>query len=123
NRGKDAADELYFEDIFVAQGQYGFFDSSVPLSATRASGFGNINRHDALVSLSADSTTLLTYRDNKLWRSQLTSEGTWSAPVLLTGDVNLEESYTPHGVITADANRMYFSSERSGGEGALDLYV
>jgi outer membrane protein OmpA-like peptidoglycan-associated protein len=65
------------------------------------------------------------YEDNdvdhmKIYVSQQTTKG-WSKPKLLT--INDRQSDACHPTLSPDGKRMYFSSNRKGGFGGMDLYV
>jgi outer membrane protein OmpA-like peptidoglycan-associated protein len=65
------------------------------------------------------------YDDNdvdhmRIFMSQQTSKG-WSKPKLLT--INDRRSDACHPTLSSDGKRMYFSSNRKGGFGGMDIYV
>lgn len=93
--------------------------------------------HDGPVSFDAQNEILyFTRNDNKdngkkvryvdkvnymrLYSSSLT-EDSWGAPQLLP--INDEKSDACHPSVSADGQRLYFSSNRAGGFGGMDLYM
>lgn len=77
------------------------------------------------VSLSYDGTELYLYRSDEyngnLYVSKL--KGTaWSLPVKLNANINTPY-WEAHASLSRDGNTMYFSSNRPGGLGELDIYV
>lgn len=121
---KDYRDEKFYEDMFIARKkdkgftpaeQFSLEDKYVGLVL-------NSPRHDAVIGLSHDEKKLFTYKDDKVFVSELNSEGNWTGPTVLNETVNPKKGYQPHACLTADGNTLYFSSERKDGKGKLDLY-
>lgn len=113
-------DNKPFEDIFYAKK-----NSS---SWSRAENIGapvNTIFHDSNLALSADGKTLFLYNDvnnGDIFISTKQASGAWSAPAPIPGLIN--SSYTENSVsISPDGNVLYFSSNRPGGFGGLDLYM
>jgi len=111
----------YFEDIYISYKENGGW--------TEAKNIGlNINTetHDACVGLSSDGATLIIYRTNKnltggdLYWSKLEGE-TWKKPIKFGSNINTEYQ-EPSASLTADGNKIYFSSNRPGGYGGKDIY-
>lgn len=82
------------------------------------------DHHLAIANVSADGQTLIVYMDDNgdgnLFESKLIGE-VWSDPVLLGSDINTR-SWETHGALSADANTLYFVSDRKGGLGGRDIY-
>lgn len=121
---KDYRDEKFYEDMYLARKtdkgftpaeQFSLEDKYVGLVL-------NTPRHDAVIGLSHDEKKLFTYKEDKIWVSELNAEGNWNGPVVLNEAVNPKKGYQPHACLTPDGNTLYFSSERKEGKGKLDLY-
>ncbi|MEQ8323113.1 MAG: hypothetical protein RH916_00390 [Vicingaceae bacterium] len=86
----------------------------------------NSSTHDAAVGLSSDGNVILTYRTNKeltagdLYISREQKDG-WSEPEKLAEGIN-SEYQEASASITQDERIIYFSSDRPGGEGGMDIY-
>ncbi len=84
----------------------------------------NTLTHNSNTALSADGKTLFLYTDDgagDILQSRLQSDGTWSDPEPLPGIIN--SSYSEKSVsISKDETVLYFTSNRPGGFGGLDLY-
>ncbi len=80
--------------------------------------------HDSNLALSADGSTLFKFKDDgggDIYFSERDAAGVWSEPVPLPGIINssfAEKSVT----ISQDEKTLYFSSNRPGGFGGLDIY-
>ena len=76
-------------------------------------------------ALNADGTELYLYKqdnyDGNIYYSKLVGE-TWSPIQKLNRNINTKY-YESHASISADGNRLYFTSNREGGFGGLDIYV
>jgi outer membrane protein OmpA-like peptidoglycan-associated protein len=118
----DHWDEKYFEDMYVAVKSGARFGAPEKFSATNmyTSLIPNSRRHDAVVSLSLDEKQLITFRDNKLWISTL-QDGKWTGPEIMPKNINVGR-YQPHASLSYDGKTIYFTSDRSGGYGGLDIY-
>ncbi len=110
----------YDEDIFISRKKDGKWTQPEGISK-------NINTpgHDAAVSLSIDGTKLLILRDDDTGGSLYESrfDGTdWSKSEKLGKNINTKFRET-HGSYSADGKYLYFTSDRRGGFGELDIYV
>ncbi|MFN4235486.1 MAG: OmpA family protein [Bacteroidia bacterium] len=121
---KDYRDEKFYEDMFIARKtdkgyskaeQFSIEDKYVGLVL-------NSPRHDAVIGLSHDEKKLFTYKDDKVFISELNTDGNWTGPTVLNEAINPKKGYQPHACLTPDGNTLYFSSERKEGRGKLDLY-
>lgn len=85
--------------------------------------------HKASVSMSFDGRVMLMYiansNDNKTMDGDLYICNRvgyeWSEPVKLPDSINSSNRET-HAALSADGNTIYFSSDRPGGKGGLDIY-
>ena len=123
----DYLDELHYEDMFISRkgedGKYEFAERFV-VSDKFVGLIDNTPNHEAVVSLSKDEKKLLTYRENNLWISTFNEDSAaWTGPVRLDENINPRKTWQPHGSLTSDGQKLYFSSNRKGGFGELDLYV
>lgn len=84
----------------------------------------NINKNEATVGTSEDSQTILTYKDDKgegnLYISRLIGNQ-WSAPGKLDKTINTK-GWEENEYIPANGNMLYFTSNREGGYGGMDIY-
>ncbi len=80
--------------------------------------------HDSNLALSADGSTLFKFKDDgggDIYYSERDAAGVWGEPAPLPGIINssfAEKSVT----ISQDEKTLYFSSNRPGGFGGLDIY-
>lgn len=76
-------------------------------------------------SLNHDGTLLFLYKtdnfDGNIYSSEF-SIGTWSPIRKLNNNINTK-FYESHASISADGRRLYFTSNREGGKGGLDIYM
>lgn len=76
-------------------------------------------------SLNTDGTELFIYKDDKFdgnIYSTTYSNGSWTPIKKLNKNINTK-FYEAHASISADGKKLYFSSNRDGGQGGLDIYV
>ncbi len=113
-------DGQYYEDLYIsykANGQW-----TAPRNIMEV----NTDKHDACIALSPDGKQLFIYRDGRggdIYASTFDAiANTWSKPQSLGDNVNTKY-YEPSVSMTADGNTIYFSSNRPGGLGGLDIYV
>ncbi|MBX2896324.1 MAG: OmpA family protein [Cyclobacteriaceae bacterium] len=114
-----AADNEYYEEIFYSKKVDGQWTP-----ARNLSGPLNNNYHNASINLSPDGKEMLLYHDSNggdILASFLKPDGTWTDPkeILEINTEYIENSAT----ITADGNKLFFSSNRPGGYGGTDIYV
>jgi len=80
--------------------------------------------HIAGVALSADGNQLLMYRNDVNGKNIYESDfdgTTWTEPVKLPAPINSKFDET-HASLSSDNNVMFFTSDRPGGYGGLDIY-
>jgi outer membrane protein OmpA-like peptidoglycan-associated protein len=121
--GKDPYDQEYFEDIYISEKKDGKW--TAPKVMPRPI---NGNSHDACIALSPDGKTLFVYKTgsgrNKMgdiYYSKRNEDGSWSDPKSMGDKINTKYR-EPSISITHDGNTIYFSSDRPGGFGGLDIY-
>lgn len=111
-------DNKYYEDIFFAKKS-----GSTWSRAANIGGRVNTAFHDSNLAMSPDGNTLFIYNDDNggdIYFSERT-DGEWSEPIPLPGLIN--SSYEENSVTTtSDEKVIYFSSNRPGGFGGLDIY-
>ena len=76
-------------------------------------------------SLNSDGTLLFLYKTDKFDGNIYTSEyidGTWTPIKKLNRNINTR-FYESHASISADGKKLYFTSNRTGGIGELDIYM
>lgn len=115
-----ADDDKYFEDIYVSvKNENG--EWATPSNIGPAI---NTDGHDACISLSADGQQLYIYRDDwgdgNIYVSKLEND-VWSEAVLLGSDIN-SKAWETHASVSPDGQLLFFTSNRNGGKGGLDIY-
>ncbi len=111
----------YYEDVYLT-----FREESGKWSSPKLMNFGNyVDDNEATVSVSADGTEVFVYFDKEGGGDIYTSsflEGGYNAQLEhITGDIN-SDSWETHCTLTPDGNTMFFTSNRAGGYGGLDIY-
>jgi hypothetical protein len=118
-------DGQYFEDIYITHLKNGIWSDPKGISEL------NTNDHDASISISADGQELYIYKaehDNikkteggDIFVSRLKGT-TWSQPEKLAPVIN-SQSKESHISISSEGRTIYFSSNRPGGFGGMDIYT
>ncbi len=122
----DPEDGQFFEDIYITEKTEDTITKNYTWSAPRSIG-RNINSatHDACIALSYDGTQLFVYKTGKGGMGDIyvsKREGAeFSSPKSLGDNINTKYR-EPSVSITPDAKTIYFSSDRPGGFGGLDIY-
>ena len=110
----------FYEDIYLTKFENGKW--TTPRNAGKAV---NTETHDACIALSPDGQKLYIYKDDgggDIYVSNLVGEE-WGKPVKLNKNINDKKTYEAHCSVTADENTIYFSSDRPGGYGGLDIWM
>jgi len=109
-----------FEDIYISKRVDGQWTKPEKISPNI-----NIRFNDAAASLSPDGKTLILYYEyglGDIYVSKLNGSE-WSTPVELNQNINTPGFWEASGYLTADGKKLYFTSNRPGGVGNLDIYV
>lgn len=115
--GVSDEDKLFFEDSDISTFQV----ASVNIVADT---INNINKNEATIATSEDKQTILTYKDENgngnLYISRLNGNQ-WTVPEKLDKAIN-NKGWEPNECISSDGNTLYFTSNRRGGYGGIDIY-
>jgi outer membrane protein OmpA-like peptidoglycan-associated protein len=121
NRPTDGSNALSkFEDIYISKKVNGEWTQPTKISPNI-----NIEFNDAAASLSPDGKTLVLYYEyggGDIYVSKAEGEG-WTKPIALNKNINGPMSWETSAFLTEDGKHLYFSSNREGGYGNLDIYV
>ncbi len=128
---KDAYTGLNYTDLFYAPGSGKDFAAAEKMEGV------NQKFHDGIATISADGNTMILTRSNykrknvldvnaaeesttQLYMSEKQEDGTWSAPELMS--INDPNYMFAHPSLSSDGNTLYFSSNKAGGFGGMDLW-
>ncbi|OFX58525.1 MAG: hypothetical protein A2046_05520 [Bacteroidetes bacterium GWA2_30_7] len=119
--GKKFENGEFYEDIYISNKK-----ENGTWSTPNTAGVNiNTSENEATIGLSIDGQTLFIYKDDNgdgnIYYSVLNGEE-WSIPEKFGPTINTKSRET-HASISADGNYIYFTSERKGGYGGLDIYV
>ena len=86
----------------------------------------NTQQHDAATCISANFKQMLIHRYDRnkgdLYITKRKDDGSWTPAIKLGSNINSKYKETT-GCISPDGKELYFTSNRKGGYGGLDLYV
>jgi outer membrane protein OmpA-like peptidoglycan-associated protein/tetratricopeptide (TPR) repeat protein len=112
-------DNKPFEEIFISYKKDGKWTPAVNLEGV------NTPYHESTAALSGDGNTLFIYYDENggdFYYSERQPDGKWSRPKPLPGLIN--STYSEVSIsISRDEKTIYFSSNRPGGLGGMDIYM
>lgn len=123
NRSEDStkiAAGKNFEDMYISQKENDEWMTPKKIGAPLS-----IYAHDAVSSISPDGNTLFIYYEtNKgdIFSTTKNEKGEWVKPTTLK-NINTPQFRETSASISADGKKLYFSSDRPGGKGGLDIYV
>lgn len=119
--GVDANDQGFYEDVYIT-----YWSDSINdwVDAVLAPGAINGPEHDACLSISPDGKQIFVYKNENggdIYVSKKSTSEKWSSPKPVVGiNSTYWESYAS---LSADGKRLYFCSERKGGQGSGDIWV
>ena len=106
--------------IFFSKKERGKWQTPIEITAEL-----NAGEDCSSSSLNSDGTELFLYKtdnfDGAIYSSKFV-DGAWSPIRKLNKNINTK-FYESHASISADSKKLYFSSNRDGGQGNLDIYV
>lgn len=110
-----------FEDVYLS-----FKEENGKWSSPKMMNFGNeADQNEATVSVSADGTEVYIYFDKEgggdLYKSSFLEGGFNAELEHLTGDIN-SKSWETHCTLMPDGKTIFFTTNRPGGYGGLDIY-
>ncbi len=109
-----------YEDIYISKRNGGIWSLPKKISANI-----NIKFNDAAAFLSADGKTLVLYYEyggGDIYTSTLNGDE-WTKPVALNSNINTPLFWEASGFLTGDGKKLYFTSNKPGGMGNVDIYV
>ena len=108
----------YLENIYTSENVNGVWDTATNI-------FPDNNTNIATISMSVDGQTLFIYKDDNgdgnIYMSKLNGE-TWTKPEKLPETINSEYKESSAS-LSPDGNTLYFTSNRPGGFGGMDIYM
>lgn len=121
----DIVDNMHFEDVYISYHDGDKWSTAENMGAP----INTAEDQEACIGLSPDGQEMFVYRSHEkysdagdIFVSDLEGKS-WSAPEKLNDAVNTLKGMESHASITADEKTLYFTSNRPGGQGGLDIYV
>lgn len=114
-------DDQFYEDIYISRKVGGNW--APPQNIGKPI---NTETHDASIGLSANGRELFIYKDDgggNIYVSKMDKNGKWSKPKGLDRNVNGKNSYENSVSISYDERILFFTSNKPGGFGGLDIYM
>jgi len=109
------------DDIFITYLKNGSWTTPKPLSNSI-----NSLRREACIGMHPNGKQLLLYREDpdggNIYYCDLLDSAIWSAPKKFPAPINSSANES-HATISADGKTIYFTSDREGGYGGLDIYM
>jgi len=114
-------DGFQFEDIYVFDKTKGINSKPVKIDTTV-----NSTEHEATCGMSIDGQELFIYKstnldDGDIYYSKI-ENSVWTTPVKLSDAVNTSGRES-HATVSSDGKKLFFTSNREGGFGGMDIYV
>ncbi len=111
----------YYEDIYISYKKAGKWAKPQNIGTNI-----NTKKHEAAVSLSLDGNQLFIYRadegNGSIFVSERKNDSIWNIPIKLGTNINTTKRET-HASTSPDGNLLFFTSDREGGYGGLDIYI
>ena len=128
---------LYYEDIYLSQNTNWQWSEAVSIDSTsiipnndtkpvfslakRLDPPINTKFHDAAIGLSPSGQKLFIYKRGEIYISTIKGDK-WGRLTKLNTNINYKKNWQPSISISADESTIYFTSDRKGGFGGLDIY-
>ncbi|HQI45184.1 MAG TPA: hypothetical protein PLC59_03935 [Bacteroidales bacterium] len=128
---------LYYEDIYLSQNTNWQWSEAVSIDSTsiipnndtkpvfslakRLDPPINTKFHDAAIGLSPSGQKLFIYKRGEIYVSTIKGDK-WGRLTKLNTNINYKKNWQPSISISADETTIYFTSDRKGGFGGLDIY-